>query len=576
VLACAAAGLGCGPAGGDDPDGGAADAAVPPDSQSAPDAFDPGYYTDDDGDQYSENQGDCDDADPTVHPFAEEICDDGKDNNCNFAVDEQEPDADGDGYGPCNGDCDDTNPAVSPAAQETPDGTDNDCDGIVDGDYDGDGFTEAAGDCDDDDDTVHPDAAEICWDGVDNDCDGAVDGQGADADGDGWGPCDGDCDDQNAAINPGVAEIAGDGVDNNCDFLIDQDVDGDGWTAANGDCDDADPQVYPGATEDCGDGVDNNCNGLVDSAENTDNDGDGAGVCDGDCDDWNPGARPGFVEDPTDGVDNDCDGQVDEAPQCDCSAANEAQAMDLCVPQVTVSYGGNGAQHGLRVSQSYGAISPRQGCGFVTLSTGPAWSTAPEIGTSYSGSGNPVSTTGCFACTQAGATQWHHMGPQGCCENENVNDVAWIRLEVPVPLNAQGFSFDFLFLSAEYPEWVHTSFNDTFYAVLQTSALSQTQNISFDVNNQPLTVNNGWFETPPNWTQSIAGTGYDATDASASPPYIGSASGWLTTTSPCTPGETLVLTFWIHDEGDHIYDSAVVIDNWRWEMTPVPGPVTIK
>ena len=33
---------------------------------------------------------------------------------------------------------------------------------------------------------------------------------------------------------------------------------------------------------------------------------------------------------------------------------------------------------------------------------------------------------------------------------------------------------------------------------------------------------------------------------------------------------------WVHDEGDHILDSAVIIDNWRWVAAKVGGPVTIK
>ncbi len=42
---------------------------------------------DDDGDGYTENQGDCDDTDPTVSPNASEICD-GVDNNCNNIIDD--------------------------------------------------------------------------------------------------------------------------------------------------------------------------------------------------------------------------------------------------------------------------------------------------------------------------------------------------------------------------------------------------------------------------------------------------------------------------------------------------------
>lgn len=526
--------------------------------------------TDDDGDGYSENQGDCDDTNPAVHPTAEEVCDDGVDNDCNGFVDSSEPDGDGDTFGPCMGDCDDSNPDISPIADEVAgDGIDNNCDGIVDGDYDGDGFTESDGDCDDYDEEVNPDANESCYDGVDNDCDGFTDADEPDEDGDGYGPCQGDCDDGDAQINPGMDEVAGDGIDNNCDFLIDEDIDGDGWTETNGDCDDEDPSAHPGAPEIPGDGVDNNCNGFTDGDE-PDGDGDGATIGDGDCDDTNPAARPGFIEDPTDGIDNDCNGLTDDEPDCDCSATNEAQAMDLCIPGVSISYGGHNGAHGYVVNDDYGAIGTRHGCGYFTLSSGIAWDTAVQSGSSLGVlNSNPVPTTGCFACTQPHPTNpdWGHMLPEGCCENETGNDVAYVHMEIQIPLNAEGFSFDFIFLSAEYPEWVHSSYNDTFYAVVQSSALSQTQNVSFDINGQPLTVNNGWFEDPSAWTQDITGTGYD---------QYGSASGWLTTTCPATPGETLHIWFWVHDEGDHILDSAVVVDNWQWVLTPLSGPVTIK
>jgi hypothetical protein len=351
--------------------------------------------------------------------------------------------------------------------------------------------------------------------------------------------------------------------------MIDVDVDGDGWTAQNGDCDDSDPNVYPGAAPDCSGGKDNNCNKIPDSQETLDLDGDGATACGGDCDDADPTRSPDYVEVAGDNIDNDCDGTVDNAGGCDCGAGvNAPQSFELCLGSgVTVATGGAAAAQGVRQS-AYGAIQPRQGCGFYTLSSGKAWSTSVQIGSDMGTNGNPVSQTGCFVCTTAGSTTWEHPGPDGCCESASENDPSWLKLTVKVPKNAQGFKFDFIFLSAEYPEWVHSAYNDTFYAVLKSTALPKVQNISFDAKGQPLTVNNGWFENPSSPTQSISGTGYDG--------GIGSSSGWLTTTSPCTPGETMELTFWIHDEGDHILDSAVIIDNWRWVASKVGGPSTIK
>ncbi|MFC1888201.1 MopE-related protein [Thermodesulfobacteriota bacterium] len=75
--------------------------------------------------------GDCDDADATVYPGAEEICD-LKDNDCNGIIDDNPTDADGDGYPVCQ-DCDDLNPNVNPGAPEIPDnGIDDNCNGQVD------------------------------------------------------------------------------------------------------------------------------------------------------------------------------------------------------------------------------------------------------------------------------------------------------------------------------------------------------------------------------------------------------------------------------------------------------------
>jgi len=100
-----------------------------------------------DNDGFRFYEGDCDDADNTVYPGALEICD-GKDNDCDGVVPEDETtDEDEDGALKCN-DCDDNDPLSYPGAPEICDGKDNDCDAVVDedcglcGDADNNGFID--------------------------------------------------------------------------------------------------------------------------------------------------------------------------------------------------------------------------------------------------------------------------------------------------------------------------------------------------------------------------------------------------------------------------------------------------
>jgi hypothetical protein len=147
------------------------------------------------------------------------------DNDCDNVVPQTESDADSDGFRICEGDCDDADASSYPDAEELCDGVDNDCDGSVpanENNADGDGFRVCEGDCNDNSLQIYPGAPELC-DGVDNDCDGSVPADEDDADADGYRVCDGDCDDGNDAINPGAEEICDDDIDNDCDGNADLD-----------------------------------------------------------------------------------------------------------------------------------------------------------------------------------------------------------------------------------------------------------------------------------------------------------------------------------------------------------------
>jgi len=93
-----------------------------------------------DHDSYMPCQGDCCDINAFMYPGALELCN-GRDDNCNGRIPDAEKDQDGDGYVPCilwlgqdpsiigSKDCDDANPDVHPGAQEIcNNGINNDCD----------------------------------------------------------------------------------------------------------------------------------------------------------------------------------------------------------------------------------------------------------------------------------------------------------------------------------------------------------------------------------------------------------------------------------------------------------------
>ncbi|MBM4367436.1 MAG: FG-GAP repeat protein [Deltaproteobacteria bacterium] len=301
---------------------------------------------------YVADDTDCDDADPGIHPGAEESdCADPVDYNCDGSV--AYADLDADGWAACE-DCDDTDAGRSPSRPEVCDGAvDEDCDTLVDDDdpdvsdlatwyrdADGDawgdaarttqacaeppGYVAVAGDCDDADGYRSPGASEVCDAAdLDEDCSGAADDADAgvdaatfstyarDADADGYGDaartvtqCDApagygldatDCDDADAGRSPGNLEVCDGAVDEDCDALVDDD----------------DPDVSDPATwyED-GDG-----DGFGDA-------GRSVAACDAptgyvsgdtDCDDASAAINPAATEvcDTAD-VDEDCDGLADD------------------------------------------------------------------------------------------------------------------------------------------------------------------------------------------------------------------------------------------------------------------------
>jgi len=503
-------------------------------------------------------------------------------------------------------------------------------------DKDGDGYTDDV-DCDDADPDVFPGAPEKenC---KDDNCDGKID-EGTsnfDADGDGYCPSTGDGGDceGNKRRHPGMAEDGGDGsgkgngTDDNCNGQVDEglptsDMDKDGFNVADGDCNDNDANINPGAVEvegmhckadaDCPNGkcYDGYCRCLdtIDCSSSTPcvKDSDckyAAESCKGGKCISTFACMPAQADLPNpqlkvcrDNADNDCDKKVDEVPEaCDDPAKlkqsdpyDYAKAMELCDTDrgcgidgkcpgqlkcvnsqcsrlLSATFNTDADQKARAIASVFaqnGPFVPKRGKSFAVLSTGLATydpkQVCPQSGTSFTNVGvdpDPKSTV-----------------------DKEANDLVKLALEILVPTNAQSFDFDFHFFSTEYPEYVGTEFNDTFWVELQSKKF--TGNISFDKNGTPIRINNSFFDicdpVPPcsQPANALNGTGYgtDCNDGFSSG-ATGGSTGWLHTTSPVTPGETIKLSFYIFDKGDHILDSAVLIDNFRWKLAPAAKPTT--
>jgi hypothetical protein len=152
----------------------------------------------------------------------------------------------------------------------------------------------------------------------------------------------------------------------------------------------------------------------------------------------------------------------------------------------------------------------------------------------------------------------------GCDGGENINDDVGLELALRAPSNAVGFRFKFRFYSFEYPEWVCTTFNDQFIALVDPAPDGSINgNISFDSLGNPVSVNIAFFTTCegcPDGVDDMEGTGFDLWGDSG-------ATAWLQSTAPIEGGQEFTIRFAIWDTGDQILDSTALIDDFEWIAT---------
>jgi hypothetical protein len=226
-------------------------------------------------------------------------------------------------------------------------------------------------------------------------------------------------------------------------------------------------------------------------------------------------------------------------------------------------------------------LGPRVGGSYAVMATGPATGTSHSIDLGGGGMDDGFS--------------WR--------DDPTYNAMEW-RMTLRAPEGANGFRIHHAFFSEEYDDFVGTRYNDKFYIVIEAGstnggvptvinyAACRDPGTYFDFVCSPgmqfcnprqrycyIAINTAaseccWLNGCPGgrWTTDISGTGFEcAATRGEDGPDHGSSTGWMVTEWPIEPGETFDLVFHVHDTGDGIYDSAVILDGIRFFESVTPG-----
>lgn len=407
-----------------------------------------------------------------------------------------------------------------------------------------------------------------------------------------------------------------------CDSAV-SDCDGDGWLISEGDCCDKPgacgqkPElVNPGALELVGNGFDDNCNGMTDLFDTQD-----TVACDS-----------GLFQNSS-------------------IAANYARAMGICrttsdAPAAkkdktwglvsAVLLKANGAlledTKARSIRTGFGAISPKvtEGTSLAVLSTGiaadatqtnPGPNGGAPAGYNVSNLHDPASLVDIATCSDPECiSDWFGSEnlplkaknqlptsptctPTGLMKPNEARDSVMLALRLRAPTNARAFSFNTYFLSAEYPEFVCSSYNDQFVALVDTPSgpaspipnppdknlLTYSESgkkwpvgINVAHGTSLFSVCESELANPTCWDKDVdskscsmgplqlGGTGFEKPSSGTC--LVGGGTHWLTAGGNVVPGELVVLRFVLWDVGDASFDSTALLDGFRWLADPIqPG-----
>lgn len=293
-----------------------------------------------------------------------------------------------------------------------------------------------------------------------------------------------------------------------------------------------------------------------------------------------------------------CDADTDPFHAIGLDCGGDDQATPILAPTIMADattlvagsrYGSDGNQHWV----------PKEGSKLLVLTTGTLDVVADRIevplGRTYAADGDNPNGDGdlpppidpssgmapgpCAApyvgcdlvgdCSDSLPPVWDAAGAEA-------HDLGWLRFDVAVPAGTFGWRVDLAWFSAEYPE-AHDSVGTDAFVWWQTSERFTGNAATID--GAAMTVagvgatiaSDGFVGNAP----ELAGTGYESVEVAAcETPWVDYAAGdcpnggstpWLTLFGPAHPGETMTMVIALFDAGDAHTDTAVVLDNWRWD-----------
>lgn len=279
-------------------------------------------------------------------------------------------------------------------------------------------------------------------------------------------------------------------------------------------------------------------------------------------------------QDPFNAIELDCDLNAD--PSWDETNSVPLSARDFP----------DGDPTAFRVWNTYGNSkpwTPRAGSRALIVSTGTlapvdaqgALSMGPGHMNPGVDNANPNDTDALYGITSkpGGAYPFDRCDGEGDCSNslqeqwnadKKAVDVFYLEFQTIVPAGTHGYELDLAFFTAHYP--VFKDFpksNDV--AIIWSQSELYVGPINYlhngdQVRSMSLTalVAADLIKYDGGKDPEMSGTGFDGKDTP------GGATPWLTAAGPALPGESITIAISIFDTNDFLYDSAMLVDNFRW------------